>query len=70
VNPRAPDQSQLDDDGSFRIEGLFGKRALRLVGLPRDWTIVSVLQGRTDVTGGVEVPLDSTVDLRIVVARH
>jgi hypothetical protein len=70
INPLAPDESHVAADGSFRIEGLFGRRSLRLIGLSRTWTVVSILHERADVTAGVDVPLDSTVDVAIVVARR
>ena len=69
INPLATDESRVAEDGSFRIEGLFGKREIRLIGLPAAWRLQSVLQGRTDVTTGVDVPLESTVDITIVVSR-
>jgi hypothetical protein len=70
INPLAPDESHAAADGSFRIEGLFGRRSLRVIGLHRDWRVASVLQGRSDVTAGVDVPLDSTIDVTIVVSRR
>ena len=70
VNPLVPDQVDAGPDGRFRIDGLFGTRKIELSGLSQDWRIASVRQGRVDVTGGVNVPLDSTVDLTIVLARR
>lgn len=69
INPLAPDEAQAAADGSFRIEGLFGRRSVRAIGLPRGWVVTSILQGRSDVTAGVDVPLDATVDVTIVVSR-
>ena len=70
VNPLVPDHVKAGPDGRFLIDGLFGTRKMELFGLSQDWRIQSVLQGRVDVTNGVNVPLDSTVDLTIVLARR
>ena len=70
INPLVPDNVEPGPDGRFTINGLFGRRKMELGGLSPDWRIQSVLQGRTDVTGGVEVPPNSTVDLTIVLARR
>jgi len=68
VNPLVPDQAEAAADGSFRIDGLFGKRQMQMIGLPADWGIQSVLQGRSNVTRGVTVPSNRTVDVTIVLA--
>ena len=70
VNPMAPDQVGVAADGSFRLEGLFGRRTVRLIGLSPDWRLLSVMRGRSAVTAGIDVPLDTTVDITIVVARR
>jgi len=70
INPLVPDQVDVAADGSFRIDSLFGLRQMQLIGLPADWGIQSVLQGRSDVTRGVTVPADSNIDVTIIVARR
>jgi hypothetical protein len=60
----------VEADGSFNIEGLFGRRAMRLIGLPADWRVYAIRQGRTEVSGAINVPLDTTVDITIVLARR
>ena len=70
INPLVPDNVEAGPDRRFSINGLFGRRKMELGGLSQDWRIQSVLQGRTDVTGGVEVPPGSTIDLTIVLARR
>lgn len=67
INPLVPDQVAVSPDGKFRIDGLFGRRAMQLIGLSADWRIRSVRQGRRDVTRGVEVTPARTVDVTIVV---
>ena len=69
VNPVTPDQVQVAADGSFRIEGLFGTRTLQLIYLDAGWQVVSVLVGRSEVNT-VDVPLDTTVDMTVVVGRR
>jgi hypothetical protein len=70
INPLVPDQAQVAANGAFRIEGLFGKRSIQLIGLSPEWRVRSVRRGRSDVTSGVDVPLDSAVKITIVVARR
>jgi hypothetical protein len=69
VNPVTPDQVPVAADGSFRIEGLFGTRTLQLIYLDADWHVASILVGRSEV-GTIDVPLDTAVDVTIVVARR
>jgi hypothetical protein len=70
VNPLVPDQADAAADGRFRIEGLFGRRAMQLIGLPADWGVNAVLQGRRNVTRGVEVTPGSTTMVTIVLGRR
>ena len=69
INPLAADQSVVNADGSFRIDGLFGRRAIHVIGLSPDWRMHSILQGRSIIASAVEVALDTTVDVTIVVTR-
>jgi hypothetical protein len=43
---------------------------MRLIGLPADWRIDAIRQGRTEVSGAINVPLDTTADITIVLARR
>jgi hypothetical protein len=70
VNPLVPDQVVAAPDGSFRIDGLFGRRVMQLVGLDPAWSVVSVRQGRRDVTRGVAVAPGTTTTVTIVLARR
>lgn len=70
VNPLVPDQVDAAADGRFRIEGLFGQRAMQLIGLPADWGVNAVLQGRRNVTRGVTVTPGSTTTVTIVLGRR
>jgi len=69
VNPVTPDESPVSADGSFQVEGVFGRRALRVIGLDASWDVVSVMLGRAEITS-VDVPSDATVEVRIVVSRR
>jgi hypothetical protein len=70
VNPLVPDQVEAGADGRFRIDGLFGRRVMQLIGLDPGWGVVSVLQGRRDVTRGVTVAPGSATTVTIVLARR
>ena len=70
VNPLVPDQVEAAADGRFRIDGLFGQRAMQLIGLPVDWGVNAVLQGRRTVTRGVTVTPGSTTTVTIVLGRR
>jgi hypothetical protein len=70
INPSAKDQVPVEADGTFRIDGVFGRRAFQLLGLSPDWRVHSILHGRSEVTSGIDVPFDTTVDVTIVVTRR
>jgi hypothetical protein len=68
LNPLTPDESPVAADGTFEIDGVFGRRLIQLLRFDPSWRIHSVISGRTDVTAaGVEVPLNSTTELTIMV---
>jgi hypothetical protein len=70
VNPLDVDEVAVAADGSFRIENLFGRRALRLRALGLEWEVAAVRQNRTDVTSsGILVMPDSTIEATIVLRR-
>ena len=70
VNPLDVDEVAVAADGSFRIENLFGTRALRLRALGLEWEVAAVRQNRTDVTGsGILVMPDTTIEATIVLRR-
>lgn len=49
--------ARAEDDGSFRLEGLSGRRLIRVVGLPPAWTLKAVMLNGFDVT---DTPLEFT----------
>ena len=71
LNPMVPDEAPVAADGTFEIEGLFGRRRLQLIRFDSDWRIQRVLQGKTDVTTrGVEIASNSTAEVTIVVVKR
>ena len=68
LNPVSPEDSAIAADGSFEIDGVFGRRLLQLVRFDPDWRIHSVLEGRIDVTAtGVQVTPGSTTEVTVIV---
>jgi hypothetical protein len=70
LNPLAPEESGVAADGTFEIHGLFGRRQLKLLRFDPEWSIEAVLQGRSDVTDGVDAAPDSTTDVTVIVRRR
>jgi hypothetical protein len=71
VNPMSVDEAAVAEDGTFRFDGLFGTRQLRLFGLDPEFEVRSILQGRTDVTAsGVALMADAEVKVVVVVGRR
>jgi hypothetical protein len=71
LNPLTPDESAVAMDGTFSLDGLFGRRRLQLIRFDPDWRIQSVLEGRSDVTeNGVDIVPNSTAEVTIVVRRR
>jgi hypothetical protein len=70
LDPLPEDHGEVAADGSFRIEGLFGRRAFRVSGLPEDWYVYTVRVGASDITSSaVELAAGSSVDVTVVVRR-
>lgn len=70
LDPLGRDESQVSADGSFTIDGLFGTRVFRVAGLDRDWQVVAVRHGRTDITSsGIDVAPGEAIEIAIVVSR-
>lgn len=68
INPLAADDVEVAPDGVFRIDGLFGVRTIRVLGLPPEWQVLSIRQGRSEISpAGLAVPSGATLDLVITV---
>jgi Carboxypeptidase regulatory-like domain len=48
-------RSEIAEDGTFSINGVFGRSRLRLIGLPEDWAVKAVLHDGRDVA---ETPIE------------
>lgn len=70
LDPLARDEGQVTADGSFAIDGLFGTRVFRVIGLDPGWQVVTVRQGRTNISSsGLDLAPGATSEITIVVAR-
>ncbi|MBI4886160.1 MAG: carboxypeptidase regulatory-like domain-containing protein [Acidobacteria bacterium] len=61
--------ARVESDGTFTLTNLFGRRMIRINGLPADWMLDGVFAGGTDVT---DTPIDfgpneQLTDVQIVV---
>ena len=72
VDPTSPDQVEVDADGSFTIDGLFGTRRLRVISLLAPWSVKTILINRREASPpDVVVKAGATVDaVEIVIARR
>lgn len=69
IDPLAADDVEVAPDGAFRIDGLFGVRTVRVLGLPPEWQVLSIRQGRTAISpAGIEVRSGATLDLVVTVS--
>ena len=57
-------------EGTFEIRGLFGERALQVIGVPDGWAVQRILRGKTNITSLTLSPADIISDLVIVIARQ
>ena len=71
LDPLARDEGQVGADGSFTIDGLFGRRVFRVAGLPADWQMTAIRQGRSDITSsGIDLAPGTAIEISIVVAQR
>jgi hypothetical protein len=70
LDPLGRDDSPVAADGSFAIDGVFGTRAFRVIGLDAGWQVTAVRSGRTDITSsGIDLQPGASVEVSIVVSR-
>lgn len=70
IDPRMPDSVEIEADGRFTIDGLFGDRRLRLIGLPEGWDIRAVRLNGRDMPVSISIATGTSVDgIELVVAR-
>jgi hypothetical protein len=70
VNPLSVDEADVAPDGTFRFDGLFGTRQLRLFGLDPKFEVRAIMQGRADVTAGVDLVAGTETTIDIVVGQR
>lgn len=71
VDYRNPDSAAIDADRRFTIDGVFGRRALRVIGLPPPWRVQSIRLGARPMGGTLLVPEGGTIaDIEIEVIRQ
>jgi hypothetical protein len=69
LDPTGPDRSAVRRNGSFTMQGLFGRRQFQLFGLSDEWHVTEVRAGRSDVTSFIDLAPGSTTEITIVVSR-
>lgn len=70
LDPLGRDEGQVAADGSFTIDGLFGTRAFRVVGLDAGWQVTAIRSGRTDIAAsGIDLQPGSSIEVSVVVSR-
>lgn len=68
IDPVSISEVELAPDGSFRFDVVFGLRRVMLLGLPPEWRVQSIRQGRHEIaTTGVTVASGATLDIVIVI---
>jgi len=71
INPLAYDEAPVAPDGTFRLDGLFASCQLQLIGFDPAFEILSISQGRADVTAaGVALTADTEANVVVVVRRR
>jgi hypothetical protein len=69
LDPLARDDGYVGTNGVFAIDGLFGRRRLRVVGLNYGWHVSAIRHGRFDITStGIELVPRTMTEITIVVS--
>jgi hypothetical protein len=68
VDPIARDQAEVAADGAFAINGVFGDRTMRLIGLPAGWEIDRIASARREMNP-LRLAPGERVELIIVIGR-
>jgi hypothetical protein len=70
LDHRDPDSVDMAEDGRFAIDGLFGERRLRMIGLPEGWTVRAIRQKGREIGMPLLVRSGASIDdIEIVVER-
>lgn len=71
LDPLGQDAAAVAPDGAFSIDGLFGRRAIRVAGLADGWMVASIRQGTSDVTHTtIDLEPGTTMEMVITVSRR
>lgn len=70
LDPAGPGRSAVGRNGSFTMQGLFGRRQFQLFGLSDTWRVAAVRAGGADVTSGIDLAPGSSTEITIVVSRR
>ena len=69
VDPVTRDQADVGRDGTFEINGLFGDRTMRVIGLPAGWEIERIAAAPRREVDPIRLTPGERVDVIIVIAR-
>jgi hypothetical protein len=69
VDPMSRDQADVAADGAFEIDGVFGDRTMRVVGLPAGWVINRIVTAGKRETDPLRLTSRERVEVTIVISR-
>ena len=70
IDPVRRDRVDVSAEGTFELRGLFGERAIQVIGVPDGWEVQRILRGKTPVTTLSTSAGETIDDLTIVIARQ
>jgi hypothetical protein len=70
VDPMLRDQAEVAADGTFEIDGVFGDRTIRMIGLPAGWVIDRIVTAGKRETNPLRVMSGERVEVTIVITRR
>jgi hypothetical protein len=69
VDPMSRDQAEVAADGAFEIDGVFGDRTMRVIGLPAGWQIDRIATAGKRETNPLRLTSGERVEVTIVISR-
>jgi hypothetical protein len=66
---RGRDRAEIAPGGAFEIRGVFGDRAMQMVGVTAGWKIAKVMIGKTEITTLSIQPGATVEDVVVVLTR-
>ena len=70
VDPLPRDRVEVGQDGTFELDGLFGERVLRVIGLGADWDVDRIYVGKSTITSLTFQPSQLIDGVVIVLTRR